>query len=181
MHRNNIATSPERVTRALNARTALELRLAGLNFDEIGGRMGFSRQRAHALVSEELARVNAERNERAAELIRVEAERLDRLQAAVWPRALAGELRAVDRVLSIMARRARLLALDAQPEYLTREQARELMGLVVKAVTSCVTDPETLGKIHAKLDALAPGAAAEPPSGDEMAIDDEALPPPSGG
>jgi hypothetical protein len=57
----------------------------------------------------------------------------------------------------------------------------ELARLLTRAVTSCVSDPETLGKIHAKLTAIAPGAAVEPPSGGEMAIDDEPLPPPSEG
>jgi hypothetical protein len=144
-------TSHVRIAHALRAREALELRLAGFNYAQIGERMGFSRQHAHQLVTEELGRVNGERNAAAAHLRSVEAERLDRLQAAVWPRAVAGELRAVDRVLSIMARRARLLGLDAQPDTLSRVQAMELVQALLEAVRSEVTDPETLRRIRANI------------------------------
>jgi hypothetical protein len=105
-------TSRFRIARAKRGAEALELRLAGLSYAEIGRRMGVSPQRAFTLVSEELARINAKRAEAAAEVTRIELERLDRLLAAVWPQAESGELPAVDRVLQIMQRRARLLGID---------------------------------------------------------------------
>ena len=43
----------------------------------------------------------------------MESERLDALLAALWPAAMAGNCRAVDRCLSVMHRRAKLLGLDA--------------------------------------------------------------------
>jgi hypothetical protein len=46
-------------------------------------------------------------------LIVLELMRLERLHAAVWPQAIRGDVNAVDRVLRIMERRARLLGLDA--------------------------------------------------------------------
>jgi hypothetical protein len=49
----------------------------------------------------------------AQELRQLEAERLDAMTAALWPRAMDGDLRATDRILGIMDRRARLLGLDA--------------------------------------------------------------------
>jgi len=45
----------------------------------------------------------------------LEALRLDQMQAALWQRATDGEVRAIDRILRIMERRARLLGLD-EPE-----------------------------------------------------------------
>jgi hypothetical protein len=42
----------------------------------------------------------------------LEAGRLDQLQLAIWKSALAGHLGAIDRVLRIMERRARLFGLD---------------------------------------------------------------------
>ena len=47
------------------------------------------------------------------EWVALEQRRLDRLLNAIWDKALAGELGAIDRVLSIEARRAKLLGLDA--------------------------------------------------------------------
>jgi hypothetical protein len=44
----------------------------------------------------------------------MELERLDRLFAAVWPLAIAGDLAAVDRVLKIMARRAKMEGFDKE-------------------------------------------------------------------
>jgi hypothetical protein len=140
---SNLKTSPDRIERAENASRALELRLRGLNFEQIGREMGFSRQRAHALVTEEVARVNGERNASATILRNLEAERLDRLQAAVWPRAVEGDLKALDRVLSIMSRRARLLGIDAQLHTVPADEARALVRALVAAVKDCVSDPDT--------------------------------------
>ncbi len=53
-------------------------------------------------------------NADAAETLRaLEVERLDALHASIWPAAVGGNLAAIDRVLSIMQRRARLCGLDA--------------------------------------------------------------------
>ena len=166
MNINSVMTSSDRIQRAQNAREALELRLQGLTFDQIGARMGFSRQRAHAIVAEELARVNAERSESAVLLRNIEAERLDRLLAAVWPMASVGILTAVDRVLRIMERRARLLGLDVQPNALTAIEARDLVRGLVEAVKSVVTDSDTLRRIKARLGEVVggtlPGVAGDP-------------------
>ena len=47
------------------------------------------------------------------ELLALELSRLDGLLAKVYPMAAQGDLQAVDRVLKICERRARLLGLDA--------------------------------------------------------------------
>jgi hypothetical protein len=103
-----------RIGRSERAGQALDLRKAGLTFKEIGRRMGFTEQHAHRLVTEELARLNARRAESAAAVTRLELERLDALLAAVWPKALEGDLPCIDRVLAVLARRARLLGLDQE-------------------------------------------------------------------
>jgi hypothetical protein len=110
---NGSPNCPVRIAHGRRAGEALELRLAGLSYAAIGERMGVSAPRAYQLVSGEVERINARRSENAAELVRIEVERLDRLLEAVWPKATAGELAAVDRVLLIMARQAKLLGLDA--------------------------------------------------------------------
>jgi hypothetical protein len=62
-----------------------------------------------------LAAVNAGCREQAQELRALEALRLDQMQAALWQQATDGDVRAIDRILRIMERRARLLGLD-EPE-----------------------------------------------------------------
>lgn len=88
----------------------LELRRAGVTFDRIAEEVGISdRSTAHKIYKRALARTL---QEPAAEIRHLEGDRLDRLQVAVWSRALRGDLAAVDRVLRIMERRAKLLGLD---------------------------------------------------------------------
>src|SRR5437016_4803851 len=105
--------SVARIGRAERAARALDLRKAGMTFKEIGAEMGFTEQRAHRIVTQELARLNAKRAESAGAVTRLEMERLDAMLAAVWKRAKKGNLPAIDRVLSILARRAKLLGIDA--------------------------------------------------------------------
>jgi len=105
----------------------LNLRIEGKTFAEIGAALGVSPQRAHAVVTEELQKLNAERAEAAAEVTRLELERLDKLLAGVWEQATAGDGPALDRVLAIMNRRARLLGLDApRKQELSGPGGREL-------------------------------------------------------
>jgi hypothetical protein len=92
-------------------RDALELRRAGLDYAAIAQRLNFANKgSAHKAVSRALQRTNADVAE---DLRSMEADRLDRLQAAMWGPALQGSAAAVDRVLRIMERRAKLLGLDA--------------------------------------------------------------------
>src|SRR3954469_8688015 len=105
-------SSATRVAAAERRARALELRKGGKSFAAIGRELGVSEPRAHAIVTGEPRRLNERRAEQAAEVTRLELERLDSLSAALWARALEGEVAAVDRVLAIMTRRAKLLALD---------------------------------------------------------------------
>lgn len=66
--------------------------------------------------------------ENVTELRRLEGARLDRLQAAVWPKALSGDPAAVRAVVRLMERRARLLGLDApvQVEFVDEKVEQQL-------------------------------------------------------
>jgi hypothetical protein len=91
--------------------SALELRKAGVSFPQIARRLGYSGPGA-AFKAVQSA-LDATLREPAESLRTLEAERLDRLMLGVWQRATAGDAKAVDNVLKIMDRRARLLGLDA--------------------------------------------------------------------
>lgn len=103
-----MATRAELQARALKA-TAM--RLAGARYDDIAQALGYnSRQAAHDAVRRVLIDLPDESPE---QVKRLEASRLDRMQQALWAQALTGNQSAIDRVLRIMERRAKLLGIDA--------------------------------------------------------------------
>lgn len=86
------------------AAQVLNLRRAGVQFDVIADRLQIDPSRARALFDQAIASQDPE-FQRALEL-----DRLDRLHAAVWPRALKGELDAVDRAVRLSERREKVSA-----------------------------------------------------------------------
>lgn len=96
--------------RAERKRNALELRLAGASYRDIAQALGISPATAMQDCKEALADIPMQQ---ADEMRTVELSRLDRLQRAVWPKAVKGDLQAVDRAIKIIDRRAKLFGLDA--------------------------------------------------------------------
>lgn len=92
---------------------ALELRKAGATYRAIGEALGVTPVGAYKAVMRAIAKLNARVIEEAEAVRRLELERLDDLLLAMWPQAKKGNQGAVDRVLRIMERRAKLLGLDA--------------------------------------------------------------------
>ena len=92
-------------------RQALELHKAGFGYQAIADRLGYSGPSgAYAAIQSALRKTL---QGPADELRKMEGERLDAMQVRLWPRAIKGDLWAIDRVLKIMDRRARLFGLDA--------------------------------------------------------------------
>lgn len=88
----------------------LAMRLAGATLAEIGEAVGLDKSTVSHDINTALADIpRAEANQ----LRQQEVHRLDRLQRAVWTSALSGDLPAMDRVIRIIDRRAKLLGLDA--------------------------------------------------------------------
>lgn len=106
-------------TSAAKARTlerqakALELRRMGKGYAEIAAAVGIGKSQAHRLVQAGLQDARDQIAARADDLRAVELSRLDGMLAGLWPDARKGNQGAVDRVLRIMERRARMLGLDA--------------------------------------------------------------------
>ena len=90
--------------------TALDLRLSGASYRQIGAELGVSHVQAFRDVQRVLHQIVAEP---ASELRGQELARLDRLTLTHWPAAIKGDHRATAVVLQIMDRRIRLLGLDA--------------------------------------------------------------------
>lgn len=92
---------------------AVELRRSGLTYRAIGAELGCSGAAAHGYVADGLAETIAHIESASIEIKAEEVSRLDGLLAGLWVKASNGDLGAVDRVLKIMERRAKLLGLDA--------------------------------------------------------------------
>lgn len=89
---------------------AAQLRASGASFREIGKALNIDFTWARDLVIRALEQATYE----SADVMRTqEGERLNRMQRAVWQQALAGDVPAVNTVLKIMERRAKLFGLDA--------------------------------------------------------------------
>jgi hypothetical protein len=108
----------------------LKLAQAGASYDAIAKRMSMTLPAVARTVSRALSRLNREALLAHPEMLRMELERLDRLQAALWPMTqprtetikhddgtsetftYPPDVEAVDRVLKIMERRAKMLGFD---------------------------------------------------------------------
>lgn len=122
------------VNAAVRQLQAVELRIKGHTWEQIAHLCGYKGGKATAYNVVNAA-LKATRREKVEELRVLEVERLDALLLAIWPDAVhereqpvdgddeetrktkrrGANLWAVDRVLGIMERRARLLGLDARP------------------------------------------------------------------
>jgi hypothetical protein len=113
----NTPLSPRRLSVADKRRKALELRKAGASFDSIAQELGFANKGgAYKAV---MAALDSTVREPANEVRKLELERLDRLFLVVWPRALAGDTKALDRCLQIMRQRGSLEGLNIDKLALT--------------------------------------------------------------
>lgn len=94
-----------------NQLRALELRKAGLTYQKIADALGYANPMgAWKAVNSALKKTLQEPSD---DLRKMEVERLDAMLFALYPSAMKGMQGAVDRILRIMERRAKLLGLDA--------------------------------------------------------------------
>lgn len=92
-------------------RKALELRKAGMTYQQIADTIGYSSpSSAHSVVKRALERIS---DEPADDLRKIMDERLNTLLMVTWPHAQGGDPTAVNQALRIMDRQAQLRGLDA--------------------------------------------------------------------
>jgi len=144
--RHTPATRPDVLAAVARRAEALRLRVNGATFAEIGAALSIDPATAHRDVCRGLAALHEEIRAEAADLLALEAARLDALHMAHWEAALAGIASAADVVLRVMHHRARLFGLYApakiaptdpsgENQYARmtddelREAARQVLGL----------------------------------------------------
>jgi hypothetical protein len=105
-------TRATKIKKVENAARALELRKAGSTLDQIATTMGLnSRQHVHYIISTALNELIDTCTHDADEYRRMQLERLDAMELALWPQRK--NPRVCDSLIKIEARRAALLGLDA--------------------------------------------------------------------
>ena len=114
--------------KAENMKKAYELRIAGLSYRKIGEALGIHHVSAFNYVKETLAILRAECKDLAETYRDMELERLDQVQAAIYGKVLKGDVAAIDRLLKIQERRARLLGLDSP----TKVESKETLDITIK-------------------------------------------------
>jgi hypothetical protein len=106
-------TSQNRMSAVQKKAEALRLRASGMKLEDIKKRVGYrSVSGVHKAI---VTGLQETLQEPADELRKMEVERLDRMLEGIWEKATKGGTWQIDRVLSIMERRARLLGLDKPP------------------------------------------------------------------
>lgn len=154
---------------------ALEMRKAGHTFRAIADKLGYATPDS-AYKAVQAAMQKSLRSAGSEELRALELERLDRMQLAIWPMAIGTDEEgkrvdangkpiiphgdSIDRVLSIMARRAKLLGLDAPTE---NRHAGHDGGPILDLSTLSDGDLSILARIAG---AIVPPALAGLPPGD---------------
>ena len=133
-HSLTATPSPEQLERE---RQVLELRQSGVTYAQIAERVGFTNPgSAKRAFDRALARVHYPEVTKARQL---EADRLDRLQASRWAKALEGDDDAYDRVLRTIDLRIKLLGLShadgiAEREARVNELQAALMAQTIRTV-----------------------------------------------
>jgi hypothetical protein len=135
-----------------------KMRQAGVAASEISKRLGMTTNAVHAAVRRQLERLNREALLAYPEVLRLELERLDTLQQAIWPMTqhrkvkmddgsevtVEPDLRAVQQVLSVMDRRSKLLGMEATQLNINVESAPQRASLAgaQQSQVSARFDPE---------------------------------------
>lgn len=154
------ASKAQRAASAERRKNAIQMVLAGLDYETIAERLHYaSRGAAHTDVDRALAASLADLKKEAANLREVQARRYHRLLAAVWPKALKAEgkdqLKAVETAARLVDRVVKLYGL-AEPDRLDLD------------VTGAITAEDLMEIInHAPDDGTVPG----------LAPDDDSTPP----
>lgn len=107
---------PQTVSPLELQRRMYHLRMGGMSYPQISERMGVELRRVRLMISSytELLEQAAGDDEKRQALY-LENSRLDALQNAAWDAAMLGDMKAIDAILKISARRSKIMGMDLVP------------------------------------------------------------------
>lgn len=120
---------------------ALSLRLAGLSFGQIGERLEISEKAAYNMVNRALERAE---NPGVTQMRELENQRLDRAQAAIWPKVLKGEVGAIHAYLQISSHRTRINGLNAPTNINVNVGIKQEMESALSQLEELVVEAEVV-------------------------------------
>jgi hypothetical protein len=140
--KNNTADRHESKIRAAQRdKLILEWRLQGYTYDQIADAVaaaGYRKIQGRACKDVVDREITVHKAQLAGDVLTMELMRLDQLQLAITEDAMNGNLFAIDRFLSIMDRRAKMLGLDAPTK-------TEEVGKLAEAKTSLLNKLNAIG------------------------------------
>ena len=151
-----------RVPKALTADRelkAIELRKAGLTYEQIGAAVGISHEGARKAVLRVLSRLVAFTHEEATALREIQLLRINDMRKSVWAQARTGHLASIDRVIRLDEREAKLTGIDAPERTLVREDLRVTVSYVDTPLPDYGTT--TSRRLPAPLEAPTEGGVVE--------------------
>lgn len=155
-----MSATPALIRLAQEQAEALRLRATGQTYRQIAEYQGVHESTAKRRVDSALA---ATVQEPADELRTLEAHRLDLLFQIAANQAANGKLVAIDRCLTIMERRARLLGLDAPMRVEQHVINEDVIDQEIRRLEAelAANDPDRMGDRSASGEALEAGGASE--------------------
>lgn len=121
---------------------AMELRLQGKTYAEIGEALGISEKNAWRHVQKAMQSCDAEAAAGVETLRKLGARRLDALLVKLWPAVEDGDPKAITAAVQIEKRRAELLGLDMPKKHaLTDEEGKSVLPFSVVRAILGATEP----------------------------------------
>lgn len=134
------ASKAQRAKTAARRAQAIALALAGMDWQTIADRLGYaSRGAAHTDVDRAMKAALAEMKETADLRRFTEVQRLNRLQAAVWPKAVKGDTKSVAEARQIIAARCKIEGTEA-PTVVQLEHRLDLEAQIVADALGAALD-----------------------------------------
>jgi predicted DNA-binding transcriptional regulator YafY len=134
-------TRQSKTVKAERIAQAFEFRKAGMSLREIAARLDVSHETVRKDIIEMTEQFIEEARVHHRTMVAMEMMRLDDMAFGIWPAATMGDVKAIEAMLKIMERRAKMLGVDAQtltkniqvqvtPEQLTEMSDDELQQLI---------------------------------------------------
>ena len=139
-------TQPRHMATLVNERKAMQLRVNGCSYSEIGEVMKISAKTAHGLVMGCLLREKEDCAEAIPEARQIELARLDNYLKALEPRTSKGDTMAIQTAIKAGERRSRLAGLDLPTDVKltgTGEGGAITLEVFRKMVEDSSADPES--------------------------------------